>query len=136
MEKPPTPEIKTKVRIELGFNLQTNQLEMKAGGTPAVVVYGILRIMGPVKPKEIPETAEGAARRITIEYDLAKDLGYVESDASPVLHAGIIAIAEASISQNQIIKRLEANKAREKILAPEVPAGHMRLGDIPLGGRR
>lgn len=136
MEKTPTPEIKTKVRIELGFNLQTNQLTMTAGGTPAVVVYGVLRLMAAAKPKEIPETAPGAARRVTIEYDLTKDIGYVESDASAVLHAGIIALAEASIGQNQIMKRLEASNARKAIMAPEVPAGHMRLGDIPLGGRR
>lgn len=116
---PPTLPAKTdgtRVRIEIETDLLTNQVRM-ASHSPTVVLMSVLRKAQSAKPKEIPERAVGADRRIMIDYDLAwpeDRLPEVESDASSVLYVGILELAISMVTQNQVLQRIQAAAAKQK----------------------
>lgn len=123
IENPKTPPAQkpdavpsTKVRIELDFDMASSQLMMKAKA-PTVLISAILRRAESAPVTEIPERAPGAPRRVLIDYDLAGTAQpSVQTDASSIILLGILVMAHSMITQNQVMQRIQAMGARERIL--------------------
>lgn len=113
---PPLPN-GNKVRIELEYNMLTNNLVMRSG-YPTVIVSAVLRNAEVTQPKEIEETAPGAPRRIFIDYDMKTNTCSVETDAAILIYTGILVMAHSMVTQNQIFQRIQAAQAKSRIVGP------------------
>lgn len=115
--KTPEPQDPTKVRIEITFDMQTGALQMNSQA-PTALVMAVLRRGAQALPQPVPETAEGAPRNVTIEYDLKQGddgVAIVKSDAAGIITVGIIATAESMVTQNQVMQRITQAAIRSKL---------------------
>lgn len=109
--------LRTKVRIELTYDMLSSQLLMKSGW-PTVVVAGVLKKAESVTPTEIKEEKLGAPRRVNIDFDMETDIIKVESDASPLIYLGILTMAHSMMTQQQVLQRVQAMAAQPRIHKP------------------
>jgi hypothetical protein len=101
-----TPEFTTKVRIELTFDLQSSNLQMKSG-SPTVVLYGVLRLAGTFAHKEIPESAAGGPRRVLIDYDVGVHTALINTLGERAEDTFLI--SGAVLSNERAVLRLQAD---------------------------
>lgn len=107
----------TKVRIELEYNMLSNNLVMRSKQA-TVVISAVLRMAEQIPPKEIAEIAPAAPRRIFIDYDMKTSEISIETDAAILIYTGMLVMAHSMMTQNQILQRLQAAQARSRIVGP------------------
>lgn len=101
------PEPQNHVQVELQFDMRSTRLSMKSKA-PTIVIMGVLSKAQAVTPAPLAQSDPSGARVVRIDFDLDKEVCNVESDASPLVYAGILAMAHSMITQNQVLQAVQA----------------------------
>lgn len=114
----PTQAPQNKVRVEVEYNLETTQLVMRQKA-PTVVVMGILAdAMAQVDTVAFADVPADGKILIGLDFDLATQELVMTASAPRVMILGLLQYAIATITQNQVLQRLQKLQAREALLKP------------------
>ncbi|MES2155376.1 MAG: hypothetical protein V4510_09605 [bacterium] len=110
-----TPE-KT-VSIELEYTVATSSLVMRSR-TPTIVLASVLTLAQTVAEPCVVPQKDPAKHVVYLEYSFETDLVAVLTDAPPMVHRGILAVAISMLTQSQVMQRIQGLAAKSRIVMP------------------